>query len=221
MLLCLLHPCLRYLKPLRLIPRSLTTHKLILLSLMIRALIFQCPMRRRMKIYISGWSPHLHLERGPQYLPLQRPQVQHLLQNLRSRQTCERCAAPILPPTSDANFLIQLTAPSIPVNRAQGRPLLQTGSPLASSARSRDPVRSYLPLISSPLANRRSVRLSSPTAPAVSAPKPNQLRSPSAPVVSAPTAISPILSGPPSQHSGSVLDQEEVCSCELVKARVC
>ena len=70
--------------------------------------------------------------------------------------------------------------------------MLQISTPLAHATRARDPMQSYLPLISSPLASinsRRSMRSSSPIVPHTDT-KPSQLSLPSATVAS---ALSPIL----------------------------
>ncbi len=84
----------------------------------------------------------------------------------------------------DTNALKQLSTPSTlvtPVTSARSRRLLHLSSPSAPGTRARDPMRSYLPLISSPLApsnsqrDRESLRLSSPRESVTGTPSPSHL----------------------------------------------
>ncbi|CAD6566990.1 MAG: hypothetical protein ASARMPRED_000454 [Alectoria sarmentosa] len=90
---------------------------------------------------------------------------------------------------------------STPVASTQSRRLLQLSSPLAPSARVRDPMQPYSPLISSPLApttskgGRRSMQLSFPIAPVTASPRSSQVNPPLAPVISTQGPI--LLDSPP------------------------
>ncbi len=115
----------------------------------------------------------------------------------------------------DTNVLVQLSTPSTrvtPVTSARSRRSLHLSSPSAPATKAQDGMRSYLPLISSPLApsnsqrDRGSLRLSSPRESVAGTPSPNQLILPSVPVATTQSLNSSESAPAPSTRVGQAED---------------